>query len=255
MKDCLSPRGIRFALWALIAALIGAGSVPGGASAGDRALTVVELFTSQGCSSCPPADEYLAVLAERPDVLALSFHVDYWDYIGWKDPFAKGAYTERQRQYQGFFNLRYVYTPQMVTDGVHQAVGSKRHEIAAHIRNAQTQLPKLDVSMVRGSGTVDIRVASADGSGVEVQDAAIWLVAFDDRHQTAVARGENKGRQIANRTVVRRFDLVGTGTGTAFYARVAVPVRGEPGGDGVAVLVQSLVSGHILGAARLAPGG
>ncbi|MEK7244564.1 MAG: DUF1223 domain-containing protein, partial [Pseudomonadota bacterium] len=83
--------------------------VPSEAGAGERALTVVELFTSQGCSSCPPADEYLGVLAERDDLLALSFHVDYWDYIGWKDPFAKPAHTERQRQYRNFFNIRYVY--------------------------------------------------------------------------------------------------------------------------------------------------
>ena len=106
-----------------------AGVFASAATAAERTLTVVELFTSQGCSSCPPADEYLAKLADRDGLLALSVHVDYWDYVGWRDPFASSLNTERQRQYQAFFNIRYIYTPQMVVHGAHQVIGSKQEEI------------------------------------------------------------------------------------------------------------------------------
>lgn len=245
------PRMFRFVLLTLLGALAGASLAPPGAGAGERALTVVELFTSQGCSSCPPADEYLGALAERDDLIALSFHVDYWDYIGWKDPFAKSAHTERQRQYRDFFGIRYVYTPQMIVQGAFQTTGSKRDEVAERIEKAKA-LPRLEVALAREADGIAVRVAPAEPSGVKAEDAAVWFVAFDDRHQTAVKRGENKGRQIVNRNVVRRFDLVGTWNGAAFATRVVPPARGEPGGGGAAVLVQSLVTGRILGAARLA---
>ena len=248
------PRMFRYLLLTLLGALAGATLASSGAGAGERVLTVVELFTSQGCSSCPPADDHLGDLADREEILALSFHVDYWDYIGWKDPFANPAHTERQRQYQTFFNSRYVYTPQMVVQGAYQAVGSKRGEIAEQIKKSRSR-PRLDVTLARAADEIAIRVGPSGNSGVKADDAAVWFVAFDDRHQTAVARGENKGRQIVNRHIVRRFDLVGTWNGSAFDARIAVPAPGQPGGYGAAVLVQSLTTGHILGAARLASGG
>src|SRR5277367_5521376 len=99
------------------------------AQAGETRPVVVELFTSQGCNSCPPADAYLGELAKRPDVLALSLHVDYWDYIGWRDPFAQHAFTLRQRDYSHALSERYVYTPQMVINGQLQGVGSQRGDI------------------------------------------------------------------------------------------------------------------------------
>src|SRR5689334_7353524 len=107
------------------------------AHAEDRRPVVVELFTSQGCNSCPPADAFLGELAARPDVLALSLHVDYWDYIGWKDPFAQRAYTERQRSYSRALNQRFVYTPQMVIDGTLQGVGSETATINKLIEKAR----------------------------------------------------------------------------------------------------------------------
>ena len=239
------------ATWVVLLASIAA-FVSADARGGER-LTVVELFTSQGCSSCPPADEYLGALSEREDVLPLSLHVDYWDYIGWKDPFADAAYTERQRQYQKHFNARYVYTPQMVIHGAYQAVGSKRGEVEERIKSARA-LPGLDVGLAREAGGLAIRVGAAGGSGVAAESASVWLVAFDERHQTEVARGENKGRTIVNRNVVRRFDLVGTWNGGAVVLRAPDPAAGSSGGQGVAVLVQSQSDGKILGAARLAAG-
>jgi hypothetical protein len=108
----------------------------GPAAAAEKPLTVVELFTSQGCSSCPAADRLLGVLAKRDDLLPLSVHVDYWDYIGWKDAFAKPANGNRQRGYAARFQLKYVYTPQMVCDGAYQAVGSNESEIKGLIEKA-----------------------------------------------------------------------------------------------------------------------
>ena len=236
----------------LIAAM--AGAFVSAASAAERTLTVVELFTSQGCSSCPPADEYLAKLAERDDLLALSLHVDYWDYVGWRDPFASSLNTERQRQYQAFFNIRYIYTPQMVVQGAHQVIGSKQDDIEARIA-AAARLPQLPVALVRAGDTLAVRVGPAVANGaMKAEDAAVWLVAFDGRHETKVKKGENNGRTIVNRNVVRRFDLLGTWSGAACAAEAKVPSKGADGG-GVAVLVQSLGTGRILGAARLSPGG
>ncbi len=238
----------------LVAAL--AGTFIPAAPAAERTLTVVELFTSQGCSSCPPADEYLARLAERNDLLALSLHVDYWDYIGWRDPFASSLNTERQRQYQTFFNIRYIYTPQMVVQGAHQVIGSKQDDVEAKIA-AAARFPQLPVTLVLAGDALAVRVgpagAGANG-GVAAEDAAVWLVAFDGRHETKVRKGENNGRIIVNRNVVRRFDLLGTWAGPVFVAETKIP--GKSAGDsGIAVLVQSLGTGRILGAARLASGG
>src|SRR5690606_23996855 len=108
----------------------------GAAQAADRPV-VVELFTSQGCSSCPPADRFLGELAARPGVIALGLHVDYWDYIGWKDPYARRAHTERQRDYSRTLNQRYVYTPQMVINGAFQAIGSDRAAVDGLIEEAR----------------------------------------------------------------------------------------------------------------------
>ena len=129
----------KLALVLVVAAGLGAAAVP--AVAGEGALNVVELFTSQGCSSCPPADALLADLADRDDVLALSFHVDYWDYIGWKDPFASPQYTQRQRVYSQVFGKRYVYTPQMVVNGSFEMTGSDRAGVLKRIRRRRRRRP------------------------------------------------------------------------------------------------------------------
>jgi len=113
---------------------------------------VVELFTSQGCSSCPPADALLAELTGRPDVVALSFHVDYWDYIGWKDPYASPQYTARQQRYTQALNLRYVYTPQIVVDGRADVVGSHRAEVLAAIETAAQRDRPIDITFVTNNG-------------------------------------------------------------------------------------------------------
>jgi len=216
------------------------------AAAADRPLAVVELFTSQGCSSCPPADAFLGELSRRDDVIALSVHVDYWDYIGWKDIFALPQNTERQRDYQSRLNLRYVYTPQIVVHGTWQAVGSSRSEVQRQIEAAK-KLQQIPVSLKpAGTGTMKVSIGAA--ALARGEEAAVWFVAIDREHETAIRRGENGGRTLKYFNVVRKFNRIATWRGEALNLDVPVPARGTPGGDGCAVLVQSLKTGHILGA-------
>ena len=213
-------------------------------------LTVVELFTSQGCSSCPPADKFLGELAQRPDVLALSVHVDYWDYIGWKDVFANPKNTQRQRRYAQKLGLRYVYTPQMVIQGTFESTGSDRAKVLGKIAEA-AKLDRLAVKISRAGGGLRITVPAGD-----IRDqAAVWLAVFDSRHDTEIKRGENSGQIIRYHNVVRGMTQIGAWTGQpldivtkAADMPAGISIRGR---DSCAVIVQSLKSGRILGAARL----
>jgi hypothetical protein len=211
------------------------------AEAETRPIVVVELFTSQGCSSCPPADAFLGELAGRPDVLALSEHVDYWDYLGWPDPFGLPENSRRQRAYAQHLGLSYVYTPQVVVQGRWHAAGGDRSGILRLIAEAETQ-PEVQVTVdPTGDGAWIARLAPA----TLAQHVDIWLVQFDRRHSTHVGRGENGGRHVENHNVVRGF------------TRVA-EWRGEPAslpfalgkGERCAVLVQQADGGRILGAAQ-----
>jgi len=221
---------------------------PNIASAAEKPLTVVELFTSQGCSSCPPADKYLAYLAERGDtdrVLALSFHVDYWDYLGWKDPYSSPVNTSRQRSYGRNMDLRYVYTPQMVIQGADQTTGSNRGGVSALIRKARA-LPRVPVTIKRGESGFIINL----GKAATPVDADLLLVIYDDRHSTAVKRGENRGETIINRNVVRSIRRIGGWQGDKTSFTLSQADIGS--GDKCAVIVQTKGSGPILGAAMMA---
>src|SRR6516162_6089721 len=134
------------------------------AQAGERPI-VVELFTSEGCSSCPPADALLAELADRPDVLALSFHVDYWDRLGWKDPYSSREATGRQNHYAALLDLATVYTPQIVVDGKWQAVGSDRADVEHALDLARRSLEEIPVALALDHGQAQIRVGPG-GAGV-----------------------------------------------------------------------------------------
>jgi hypothetical protein len=212
-------------------------------AAQDR-LTVVELFTSQGCSSCPPADAFLGELAKRPDVLALSEHVDYWDYLGWKDPFASSENTQRQRAYARRLGLSYVYTPQMVVQGMGQIAGADRDGVLALVARAK-DLPLVPVDVDRtGEGAMVARLGSATlPAAVDV-----LLVRFDPQHSTTVARGENGGRQVQNYNVVRAFTLLAMWNGEPTSLPVLAATQGV--GETWAILLQQTDGGRILGAAR-----
>src|SRR5262245_13112383 len=133
---------------------------------------LIELFTSQGCSSCPPADAYLGALAKRPDIVAVSFHVDYWDYIGWKDAFATRATTDRQRAYARVLKQRYVYTPEMVVEGIGHDTGRERAGIEKLLTQAQRRAtPRATPELTRnasGALTVKLAAFTLDGPPVDV---------------------------------------------------------------------------------------
>lgn len=206
---------------------------------------VVELFTSQGCSSCPPADAVLGELAHQPGVLALSFHVDYWDYIGWKDPFAAAQFTERQRDYAAKLGLRYVYTPQIVVDGRHDIVGSKRRQVTDAIEEASRSAPAVMVTLEAENGGRALLSAGAAPKG----GATVWLVTFDDAHETQVVRGENSGKALVNSNVVRELTTLGTWDGEAKEFQLDVAAARAEGRGGCAVIVQQGRGGPVIGAA------
>jgi hypothetical protein len=208
---------------------------------------VVELYTSQGCSSCPPADALLGELAKQPGVLALSFHVDYWDYIGWKDPFAAAQYTERQRDYAARLGLRYIYTPQIVVDGLHDVVGSKRRAVTGAIEEAAKTEPAVSVTLEEtDGGRVRLSAGTAPAGG-----ATVWLVTFDDSHKTQVARGENSGRALVNSNVVRELTTLGTWTGEEKSFPLDLAAARAEGRGGCAVIVQQGRGGPVIGAAMI----
>jgi len=215
-----------------------------------KPLVVVELFTSQGCLSCPPADDFLKDLSARDDVLALSMHVDYWDYIGWKDPFAKPRFTNRQRQYASLMTLRYVYTPQMVINGVYQTVGSRRDEVLGFIEKAKTEMKSVPVAidLARENGALRVRLQKLDMPDTP-DTIDVYAVFYDKLHSTAVGRGENSGRKIINANVVRDLQRIAEWDGQDF--NVSVRSDRDNKSDVAAVFLQARKSGRIIAAARL----
>ncbi|MEM5314606.1 DUF1223 domain-containing protein [Paraburkholderia sp. JHI869] len=201
---------------------------------------VVELFTSEGCSSCPPADAYLSELAhERPEVLPLAFHVTYWNSLGWQDPYSLEAATQRQAEYGARFGDG-SYTPEMVIDGQKDLVGSNRRAAEAAIKIAQ----KADEAGVRVSGvrhgeTLSVTVGRGTGHG------QVLLVGYDAESVTPVGRGENAGRTLRESNIVRSIRAIGEWTGAPLKLE-ATP----PAGVHAAILIQS-PDGAILGAARV----
>ncbi|MBW8816538.1 MAG: DUF1223 domain-containing protein [Caulobacterales bacterium] len=201
---------------------------------------VVELFTSQGCSSCPPADIAVGKVADRPDVIALSFNVTYWDHLGWKDTFARPEFTDRQIAYARALGDGNPYTPEVVAGGRAAGVGNSPAAVDRLIGQARTQA----LTRVTADGahiTVAAGVAPRRG-------ADVWLVRYDPRElQVPVKAGENGGKTLPQRNVVRSLKRLGDWSGQA--ASFAAPAT-EPGLKAV-VLVQSKNGGPILAAARL----
>lgn len=207
---------------------------------------VVELFTSQGCSSCPPADALLGELAMRGDLLALSLHVDYWDYIGWKDPYASPEITERQRAYARTMGSRMVYTPQTIVDGREEMIGSRRGAVLGAIEKADLEEKRVAIRVV-GDNAVEISAGEAPAGG-----AVVWLVTYDHEQTTEILRGENAGRRISYYNVVRSIERLGHWMGEALSFPVDCESLIGPN-RGAAILVQAGGYGPILGAARLQP--
>ncbi len=211
---------------------------------------VVELFTSQGCSSCPPADAYLQALAKRADILALGFHVDYWDYAGWTDPFSKPEFTQRQRDYAASFRDSYVYTPLMVVNGNAQGVGSDQEKIGQLILAEKSRTNFIPITLSGGPSGLKVDLAAAD-KGVAFAAADIWLVRFEGEQRTSVLRGENRGRNSVDAHIVRELVRIAEWNGDPLHFEVILPKRSASGAWGCAILIQAPRGGPILGAAQI----
>jgi hypothetical protein len=185
---------------------------------------LVELFTSQGCNSCPPADALLGELAHRPGVLALAFHVDYWNGLGWQDPFSSKVATARQNDYAQRLGKRSIYTPQLVVDGADDAVGSDRADIDALIAAARRRAaagPTIETATDEAGKRV-VRLGAGPAVG-----GTVWLAGYDRSHVTPVGRGENGGRTLTEYQVVRSLVRLGDWTGTAVqYPLPAIEAEG-----------------------------
>jgi hypothetical protein len=227
--------------------------VPGlaGVAYADNSPIVVELFTAQGCSSCPPADKYLGELAKRPDVLALAFHVDYWNYIGWPDPYSKPWATRRQRDYSEKLKQRFVYTPEIVVQGAAEGVGSERETIEALIRAAAAApLPHPDLKLRwRSDGALLADIGN--GQSPPRVPATVWLVGYDRMHTTPVQAGENQGKIAWDHHPVRAFRRLGGWAGYSEELIVPAEEAKTLGDDCAVVLLQLDGSGPILTAAEI----
>jgi hypothetical protein len=204
---------------------------------------VVELFTAQGCSSCGKANQVVADLADREGVLALTYSVDYWDYLGWKDTFAKPAFADRQRAYAKKFALRDVPTPQVVVGGRVQASGAKAEAVDELIRTAAKAASNPPDMEFVGKTRVAVGSGPAPRGGGEV-----WLVRFDPRHQDiAVKRGDNRGQTLVHRNVVRELVRLGSWSGRPRLYRL--PKSAYEGLETM-VIVQGARGGRVLGVLR-----
>ena len=214
---------------------------------------VIELYTSQGCNSCPPADQVLHDMADQhDDLLLLSFHVDYWNYLGWEDPFSDARYSARQRDYANRMHERYVYTPQVIINGDHVVRATAKQQIEA---TSNTVAPLLGLAEIHlgtlapsqpAKGTITLRGGGKSAPG---KIAQIWLIGFDREHQRDVLSGENAGKRLVNANVVREMISLGQWDGTSQQEIPFVMAAAYDGG--IAVLIQNGRGGPINGAAMV----
>jgi len=226
---------------------------PGMARAGDF-IGVVELFTSQGCSSCPPADAELAKMVEENKVLALSYHVDYWNYLGWADTLSSAASTERQYGYARTLMRKNVYTPQMVINGQDHTNGADREAVDKIVKTLSDSGAGLTVDVAAKIDSVGLKISVGAGEG----KANIVAVYFDEATEVNIKRGENSGRAITYRHSVREMETIGMWDGEAVSLLLPVSVLSAHPGRGCAILLQVVGEdgspGRILGATLIEPG-
>jgi hypothetical protein len=241
--------GRRYLALAAVAATLTAGV---SASAADPR-AVIELFTSQGCSSCPPADQLLAEMTKDPTLIPLTLAIDYWDYLGWKDTLALAGHSNRQKAYSHVRGDREVYTPQVIVNGAVQALGSDREAVERAIaqsrRNAATLSLPLKLKIADGLLTVAAPAAENEGASADV-----WLCPVSKTIEVAIGRGENSGHTITYHNVVRRWVKLGVWNGRAESWRARVADFKTDGVDAVAVVLQNgsaTMPGSMLGAAMV----
>lgn len=229
------------------ALMVAAGAVPAVAQAQTSPHApplVVELYTSQGCSACPPADALLHELAKRDDVIALALHVDYWDYIGWKDVFARPEHAVRQKAYARAAGERMIYTPQMVLGGVKRVVGAEAMAIMSAIDVHRASTPAVDLVLRRQATTVLVELAPLTDHQTR---AIVQLVRFRPEDTAEISRGENAGKTLRYTNIVTAWDVVAEWDG-ASPKTVQLPVEGD---DPAVVIVQAIDHGPVLAARRV----
>ncbi|MEL6316890.1 MAG: DUF1223 domain-containing protein [Pseudomonadota bacterium] len=236
----MQKRGRAWALALATLAAAMAGPTPGQAQSGAETPVVVELFTSQGCNSCPPADALLGELTAEPGVIGLTYNVDYWNYLGWRDRFSKPAHTERQRAYASSLGASSIYTPQMVVQGDLPVPGNRREAVDLGVAEAQAR-----------AGGGEIRIFEEDGALkadlVDIEpDAMVFIASFRQEEEVKIRRGENAGRTLTYHNVVRELSRVGSAKATGGRLMLPQPRRGE----GIAIWAQRRNSGAVLAAER-----
>jgi len=209
-----------------------------------ESVVVVELYTSQGCAACPPADDFVAMLASDPRILPLALHVDYWDYIGWADKFAQPAFTDRQRAYAKMEGSRTIYTPQLIVGGVDRVEGFLPDKTADLLRKHMNAGQTVKLTVTREGDRLIIR-AEADPPLTE--PARVQLVRYNPAETVLIERGENAGKSITYRNIVTSWEAVGDWAGQAPLEMTAPFVGDEPG----AVILQTEGPAAILAAARV----
>ena len=204
---------------------------------------VVELYTSQGCSSCPPADKIFHEIAQREDVIALSLHVDYWDYIGWKDEFAHPAHAQRQRAYARTAGRRSIYTPEMIVNGETDIVGARPIELAEAIMMHKQRDGQVELRLERTGDALRVTSEPASANG----PFAVHMLRYTPLREARITRGENAGRRIQYANVVEDWTVLGEWDGRT-PLRIDAPITGD---KPVVVLLQSTQNGFIIGANQL----
>ena len=205
---------------------------------------LVELYTSQGCSSCPPADELMAHLSQDPNVIALALHVDYWDYIGWKDTFADPQFTKRQKAYARAVGSRTIYTPQMIVGGRDRVEGNDPMKVSDKLRTHMTATSPVSLTISRKDGKVVIRaIAEPPLTG----NTRVQVVRYLPKQTVQIGRGENAGREVTYHNIVTSWTPVGDWAGTAPLEMEADAAGPEP----VVVIIQSEGPAEVLAVARL----
>jgi hypothetical protein len=207
-------------------------------------VVVVELYTSQGCSSCPPADEFLAMMASDPRILPLALHVDYWDYIGWEDKFAQAKFSDRQRSYARAVGSRTIYTPQLIIGGADRIEGFAPEETADRLRAHMDARVPVVLTVTREGDRLVIR-AEADPPLTE--PVRVQLVRYRPEETVVIERGENAGKTITYRNIVTSWERLEDWSGQAPLELTAPFAGDEPG----AVIVQTEGPAAILAAARV----
>jgi len=200
---------------------------------------VIELFTSQGCSSCPAADKLLSELQADPSIVPLSLPIDYWDYLGWKDTLAIPGHTTRQRAYSQARGDREIYTPQVVVNGVAQVVGSDRAAIENAVVQSRLNASPLSVPLHVTVANERLTVTLPERAPAETVGGEIWLCPVSASVSVGIGRGENRGRTITYTNVVRRWVKLGSWTGKGESFTVPVDAIKFDGIDSVAVILQS----------------